>query len=81
MLGVGTMRRMDVDPSVVERIVCALRSQFTVRRVMLFGSHVRGGSRPDSDSDVLAEVESDRPTGSASARRLALYPAVRSPSP
>ena len=34
-----------------------LRREFPLRRLALFGSIVRGGTTPDSDIDVLAEVE------------------------
>jgi hypothetical protein len=38
----------------------ALKERFSVRRIGLFGSAVQGLARPDSDVDVLVEL--DRPT-------------------
>lgn len=34
-----------------------LRREFPLRRLALFGSIVRGGATPESDIDILAEVE------------------------
>ncbi|MCW5941401.1 MAG: nucleotidyltransferase domain-containing protein [Fimbriimonadaceae bacterium] len=39
-------------------IVDGLRTAFDVRSVVLFGSRARGEASPDSDYDVLAEVDS-----------------------
>ncbi|MBW7927408.1 MAG: nucleotidyltransferase domain-containing protein [Fimbriimonadaceae bacterium] len=46
---------------ILKQIVDRLLANFEVRRVVLFGSRARGGARPDSDYDILAEVESDLP--------------------
>jgi predicted nucleotidyltransferase len=49
-----------------ERVVDAIRDAIvravSPKRVVLFGSHARGGARPDSDYDLLLVVDTDRPT-------------------
>jgi predicted nucleotidyltransferase len=42
---------------IVEKIVEA----FHPRRIVLFGSRARGGAAPDSDLDLMVEMESDKP--------------------
>jgi len=43
----------------VEEIVSKIVSAFHPRRVMLFGSLARGDGRPESDADILVEMETD----------------------
>jgi HEPN domain-containing protein/predicted nucleotidyltransferase len=46
------------------------------RRVVLFGSHARGDARPDSDVDLMVEMDADRITGDAPLRIAKLFPAL-----
>ncbi len=46
---------------ILEWIVVRMRAAFDVQRVILFGSQARGDATPDSDYDVLVEVECDLP--------------------
>lgn len=46
---------------ILDWIVLRMRETFDVRRIILFGSQARGDAGPDSDYDVLVEVESDLP--------------------
>jgi predicted nucleotidyltransferase len=34
-----------------------LESRFKVRRLALFGSYARGGQKPDSDVDILVDID------------------------
>jgi predicted nucleotidyltransferase len=48
--------------AILRRSEPALRAR-GVRRVALFGSTVRGENRPDSDVDILIEIDPDAPLG------------------
>ena len=54
---------------VTERIV----DQFHPRRVVLFGSHARGGAGRDSDLDLFVEMETDARPPERAARVAALF--------
>jgi predicted nucleotidyltransferase len=43
----------------------ALRAR-GVRHAALFGSRARGDNRPDSDSDIMIEIDPDAPVGCTS---------------
>jgi uncharacterized protein len=43
----------------VDEIAQKIVAAFDPRRIVLFGSHARGDARPDSDLDLLIEMESD----------------------
>ena len=49
------------ESDVLKGIVDNLKTQFDVKRVVLFGSRARHTARDDSDFDILAIVESDIP--------------------
>lgn len=51
----GSGRRLNRYLAVLRRHLPLLRSQLHVRTLGVFGSHVRGTSRPDSDLDLLVE--------------------------
>lgn len=46
---------------VLNLIVKQMREAFEVKRIILFGSQAREDAGPDSDYDILVEVESDLP--------------------
>jgi predicted nucleotidyltransferase len=50
------MREPPID-EIVEKIVEA----FHPRRIVMFGSRARGEAGPDSDLDLMVEMESDKP--------------------
>lgn len=47
------------EQEVLQAIVERMRQTFEVKRIVLFGSRARGDSSPDSDYDVLVEVDSN----------------------
>jgi predicted nucleotidyltransferase len=49
-----------VEPP-VDEIVARIVEAFHPRRIVVFGSRARGGAGPDSDLDLLVEMESDEP--------------------
>jgi predicted nucleotidyltransferase len=56
-LGEWTMTDEPTVQQIADRIVAA----FHPLRIILFGSRARGDARPDSDIDLLVEMESDLP--------------------
>lgn len=50
------MREPPID-EIVQKIVEA----FHPRRIVMFGSRARGEAAPDSDLDLMVEMETDRP--------------------
>ena len=45
----------------IEEIVRKITEAFRPRRIVLFGSRARGDTRPDSDLDLMVEMETDDP--------------------
>jgi predicted nucleotidyltransferase len=45
----------------IQRIAQQIVETFDPRRITLFGSRARGDARPDSDVDLMVEMESDQP--------------------
>jgi len=50
-----------LDQPPVEQIAQRIVDAFSPRRIVLFGSRGRGDARPDSDLDLLIEMDSDLP--------------------
>ncbi len=53
--GAGSRRRLQRYLTVLRRHLPLLRTEFHVRTLGVFGSHVRGTSRPNSDLDLLVQ--------------------------
>src|SRR5512135_2503806 len=49
-----------IDDKLIQHITDTIVRHFHPRRIILFGSRARGEARPDSDVDLLAEMESDK---------------------
>lgn len=49
-----------VDDKLLKHITDTIVEHFHPRRIILFGSRARGDARPDSDVDLLVEMESDK---------------------
>jgi uncharacterized protein len=47
-----------IDEALLREITRRIVEGVHPRRVILFGSHARGNARPDSDLDILVEMES-----------------------
>src|SRR4051812_19573387 len=45
-------------PPLLDQITRTIVERFHPQRVVLFGSHARGEARPDSDVDLMVEMES-----------------------
>jgi predicted nucleotidyltransferase len=50
-----------IDDRVVKEITETIVAHFHPRRIILFGSRARGEAHPDSDYDVLVEMETALP--------------------
>lgn len=55
------IRRSTVDDPVLDSITNAIVARFHPRRIVLFGSRARGNARPDSDYDLMVEMDSTLP--------------------
>src|SRR5690349_17271662 len=44
----------------IEQITRTIVNAFAPRRIVMFGSRARGTARPDSDLDLMVEMETDR---------------------
>lgn len=55
------MNPMAIHDETVRRIADTIVEHFHPRRIILFGSRARGEAQPDSDYDVLVEMETDEP--------------------
>ena len=51
--------RVALDEDLLARIVRPIVEHFAPHRIILFGSRARGDARPDSDWDVLVELETE----------------------
>ncbi|HEY5865800.1 MAG TPA: nucleotidyltransferase domain-containing protein [Candidatus Tectomicrobia bacterium] len=52
-------QRLHLDETTLARFC----EQHHIRRLTLFGSHLKGTARPDSDIDLLIDLESDHVPG------------------
>lgn len=59
-------------PAVPEPLLDQVVAVFDPRRVILFGSRVRGDARPDSDYDLMVVLDDDAPDERLSWRRRSL---------
>src|SRR4051812_5000905 len=50
-----------IDNSLVQHVVEKIVKNFHPKRILVFGSYARGEIGPDSDLDILVEMESDKP--------------------
>lgn len=48
-----------IDEELVDEVVRAIVQRFHPRRIVLFGSHARGEAGPDSDLDLMIEMDSN----------------------
>lgn len=49
-----------IDDKLIEHVTNTIVERFHPRRIVLFGSHARGDAGPDSDLDLMVEMESDK---------------------
>jgi len=55
---VRTLERPPIDDTLIEEITRRIVEAVHPNRIILFGSRARGDARPDSDIDLLVEMES-----------------------
>ncbi len=55
------MATTTISDEVLKQITETIVRNFHPRRIILFGSRARGEAQPDSDYDVLVEMETDLP--------------------
>jgi len=46
-----------VDEALIQEVVQRIAAAFSPRRILVFGSHARGDAKPDSDLDLMVEME------------------------
>ncbi len=46
--------------ALLDHVTKTIVDRFHPKRIMVFGSHARGGARPDSDLDLFVEMETPR---------------------
>jgi uncharacterized protein len=48
-----------IDQRLIDDVVATIVDRFHPRRIVVFGSQARGAGGPDSDLDLMVEMESD----------------------
>lgn len=71
--GVSYIYPMAAPAPLIEQITRTIVERFRPRRVVLFGSHARGESRPDSDIDIMVEMASPLKRGPRTAEVLKVF--------
>lgn len=51
--------RQNVDQELIREVVDRIAAEFKPQRIILFGSHARGDAKPESDLDLLVEMETN----------------------
>lgn len=54
-----------IDENLIQEITRTIVERFHPRRIVLFGSHARGDAGPDSDLDLIVEMETSDPLDQA----------------
>ena len=55
------MQLATIDDKLIRYVTDTIVEHFHPRRIVLFGSHARGDAHPDSDLDLLIEMETELP--------------------
>lgn len=50
-----------IDEELIQQITRTIVERFNPKKILLFGSQARGTPRPDSDLDLIVEMESEKP--------------------
>lgn len=50
-----------IDAELIDEVVRTIVDALRPKRIVLFGSHARGDAGPDSDLDLMIEMETDLP--------------------
>ena len=77
------MKRRQITPQLIDKMVRRLARRFKPEQIILFGSHARGTAGPDSDVDLLVVMPLENPRHEKRnlelAMRLALHD-IKSPT-
>jgi predicted nucleotidyltransferase len=52
-------QRSVIDEALIREVADRIVKAFNPKRIILFGSHARGEAKPDSDMDLMVEMETD----------------------
>ena len=50
-----------IDEELIQFVTRTIVERFHPKKILLFGSYARGEAKPDSDLDLMVEMESDKP--------------------
>ena len=62
-----------IDDKLIQFVTDTIVRHFNPRRIILFGSHARGDARPESDLDLIVEMESDKDFYTRTANVLGVF--------